>query len=130
MVILNSAEVVIAMLDKKGSIYSDRPVMQMGGELVGWKNSLVLQRYGERLRGYRRLFYKVIGTDQSMSEYYPVEEIETHKFIKRLLETPQDLADHIRKYVLVFWQVLFESSRTLTLSQDCGCDNPPDFSWL
>ncbi len=29
------------MLEKKSVIYSDRPVLQMGGELVGWKRTLV-----------------------------------------------------------------------------------------
>jgi len=42
MVILNSAQTAIEMLDKKSLIYSDRPIIPMGGELVGWKKLLVL----------------------------------------------------------------------------------------
>lgn len=102
MVIVNSAQVAADMLDKKGSIYSDRPHMEMGGELVGWKNTLVLVGYGERFRNYRRLFHQLIGTNVSMSQFHPVEEAETRKFLKRLLSTPQDLAEHVRKFVPSF----------------------------
>ncbi|KAJ3563157.1 hypothetical protein NP233_g9122 [Leucocoprinus birnbaumii] len=85
------------MLEKKGSIYSERPMLQMGGELVGWKNTLVLLPYGDRFKSYRRNFHRSIGSHTSMSRFYPVEESETHKFLKRLLSTPDDLIKHIRQ---------------------------------
>ncbi|KAF7762119.1 hypothetical protein Agabi119p4_8712 [Agaricus bisporus var. burnettii] len=97
MIILNSAKTASDLLDKKGSIYSDRPRMEMGGELVGWKNTLVLVGYGERFRNYRRLFHQLIGSHDSMSQFNHVEEIETHKFLKRLLCSPQNLAEHVRR---------------------------------
>lgn len=89
------------MLDKKSSIYSDRPVLQMGGELVGWKNTLVLLPYGDRFRRYRRLFHNLIGSASTMKQFLPAEELETRRFLRRVLTKPDDLAAHIRKYVLV-----------------------------
>ncbi|KDR77000.1 hypothetical protein GALMADRAFT_66106 [Galerina marginata CBS 339.88] len=97
MIILNSAKHAVAMLDKKSSIYSDRPVMQMGGELVGWKNTLVLIPYGERFRNYRKLFHQIIGTHSAMAVFHPVEEVETKRFLKRILANADDLAAHVRK---------------------------------
>jgi len=97
MIIVNSAKVAMEMLDKKSTIYSDRPVMQMGGELVGWKNTLVLIPYGDRFRNYRKLFHKVIGSHSAMSNFHPIEEKETHRFLKRTLENPQALANHVRR---------------------------------
>lgn len=97
MMIVNSAEVATELLEKRGSIYSDRPVMEMGGEMVGWKNTLVLVPYGERFRSYRRYFHQLIGSSISMSHFHPIEEAETHNFLKHLLSEPQDLAKHIRK---------------------------------
>ena len=99
MIILNSAQLAMDMLDKKSSIYSDRPIMQMGGELVGWKNTLVLLPYGNRFRNYRKMFHQVIGTPAAMAAFNPIEEEETHKFLKRVLKSPEDLAAHVRKYV-------------------------------
>ena len=85
------------MLDKKSSIYSDRPIIQMGGELVGWKDTLVLLPYGERFRTSRKFFHQVIGTPSSMSRFLPAEEAETRKFLKFVLANPDDLATHVRR---------------------------------
>lgn len=97
MIILNSAQTAIEMLDKKSSIYSDRPVVPMGGELVGWKKLLVLMPYGERFRNHRKLLHQTIGTPSSMSKFHSVEEEETRKFLKCVLANPDDLAAHVRK---------------------------------
>ncbi|KXN92569.1 O-methylsterigmatocystin oxidoreductase [Leucoagaricus sp. SymC.cos] len=95
-IIVNSVQIAVDMLEKKGSIYSERPIVTMGGELIGWKNAMALLPYGERLRSYRRLFYHTIGNSTSMSTFHSVEEAETHKFLKRLVSSPQYLAKHIR----------------------------------
>ncbi|KAG7085519.1 hypothetical protein E1B28_003079 [Marasmius oreades] len=96
-VILNSAETADEMLDKHGSIYSDRPIIPMGGELVGWKNTLVLTPYGDRFRNYRRLAHQLFGNTNLMKAFHPIEELETHRFVKRLLTRPDDFAEHVRK---------------------------------
>ncbi|KAG5723754.1 O-methylsterigmatocystin oxidoreductase [Termitomyces sp. T112] len=95
-VILNSAKIANDMLDKKSPIYSDRPVLQMGGNLVGWKNTFVLLPYGDRFRRFRRLFHGIIGSRASMKQFFHIEELETHKFLRRVLAKPADLAEHIR----------------------------------
>ena len=84
------------MLEKKSSSYSDRPVLPMGGELVGWKNTLVLLPYGDRFREYRKNFARVIGSRAAMETYRPIEEVETHRFLQRVLAKPTELAQHVR----------------------------------
>ncbi|EEB92377.1 hypothetical protein MPER_09122, partial [Moniliophthora perniciosa FA553] len=96
-VVLNSAKLAVDMLDKQGAIYSDRPVIPMGGELVGWKNTLVLVPYSQRFRNYRRLAHQLFGNAQLMKGFHPIEELETHRFLKRLLAKPDSFQDHIRK---------------------------------
>ncbi|THV05395.1 cytochrome P450 [Dendrothele bispora CBS 962.96] len=97
-VVLNSARAAFELLDKKSSIYSDRPVLQMGGELIGWKNTLALMPYAsKRFRRYRRLFHNLIGSQATIGQYYPVQELETHRFLRRVLTSSEDLQDHIRK---------------------------------
>ncbi|KAF8817026.1 cytochrome P450 [Phlegmacium glaucopus] len=97
MIIVNSAKTAMEMLNKKSAIYSDRPIVPMGGELVGWKDTLVLIPFGERHRSYRKLFHQVIGSNASMSLFYPVEEFETHLFLKSVLKNPGELVTSIRK---------------------------------
>jgi cytochrome P450 len=97
LIIINSAKIAFDMLDKKSSIYSDRPTLQMGGELVGWKNTLVLLPYGDRFRNSRKLFHRLIGSHSAMQRFLPIEEVETHRFLRRVLTKPDDLAAHIRR---------------------------------
>jgi hypothetical protein len=94
---VNSTKEAQEMLEKKSSIYSDRPVMEMGGELVGWKNTLVLVPYGDRFRSYRKMFHQIIGTNASMSNFYSVEEEETRHFLRLLLKDPQHVVQHVRR---------------------------------
>ncbi|KAK0484843.1 cytochrome P450 [Armillaria novae-zelandiae] len=97
LIVLNSEKIAVDLLDKKSSIYSDRPTIQMGGELVGWKNTLVLVPYGKRFRNYRRLAHQLFGSQATMKQFLPVEERETHRFLKRILAHPENLSQHIRK---------------------------------
>ncbi|KAF8843183.1 cytochrome P450 [Paxillus ammoniavirescens] len=94
--ILNNVKTAVELLDKKSSSYSDRPVFPMGGELVGWKNTLVLLPYGDRFREYRKNFARVIGSRAAMDTFHPVEEIETHRFLQRVLAKPAELSQHVR----------------------------------
>ncbi|KAK7438570.1 hypothetical protein VKT23_017905 [Stygiomarasmius scandens] len=96
-VVVNDADLAKDMLDKHSAIYSDRPSIPMGGELVGWKNTLVLVPYGERHRNYRRLAHQLFGNGATMKAFHPVEEVETHRFLKRLLASPDAFSKHIRK---------------------------------
>ena len=95
-VILNSYQAAIDMLDKKSSVYSDRPVLQMSGELCGWKDSHILLPYGERFRRERKMYHRTIGTPNAIKQYLPIEEQETRRLMHMVLENPDDLADHIR----------------------------------
>ncbi|KAG1729789.1 cytochrome P450 [Suillus lakei] len=96
MIVLNSSKVAVDMLDKKGSIYSGRPVLPMSGELVGWKHLLPLLAYGDRFRQSRKYFHRSIGSSDALGIYDPVQEIETHRFLKRVLTEPDQLQEHIR----------------------------------
>jgi len=101
LVIINSAQVATDMLDKKSAIYSDRPTLQMAGELVGWKDTLVLLPYGDRFRRYRRLFYKLIGSAAAMKQFNFIEEAESLRFLRRVFNDPDNLAMHIRRYTQI-----------------------------
>lgn len=96
MIILNSPRLAFEMLDKKSSIYSDRPRIEFGGEMVGWVQTLVLSPYGDRFREYRRFMHQLIGGRTQVKRFHPLSEQETQKFLKRLLEKPDEVQNHIR----------------------------------
>lgn len=96
MIIVNSAQ-IMDELDKKGAIYSDRPVLEMGGRLVGYDQTLVLIHYGARFRTYRKHFSRYLGSPKPIQDLYPLVERESRKFLKHTLATPDDVLAHLRK---------------------------------
>ncbi|KAK0436566.1 cytochrome P450 [Armillaria borealis] len=80
-VVINSAQTAIDILDKKGAIDSDRPIVAMGGELVGW-NAYVLMRCGSRFRDSRRRAHQIFGTNAALKIFLPIVELEAHQFLK------------------------------------------------
>ncbi|KAG1815026.1 cytochrome P450 [Suillus subaureus] len=97
--VLNSVKTAGEMLDKKSSIYSDRPAVPMSGELMGYGQTLPYLRYGERFRLFRKNFHRIIGSRAALVVYHPIEEMETRRFLKRVLAKPDRLQAHIRQYV-------------------------------
>ncbi|KAJ3755986.1 cytochrome P450 [Lentinula raphanica] len=94
MIIVNSGE-IMEQLDKRGSIHSDRPHLEMAGELVGYSKTLVLVPYGQRLRNYRRYVSRMIGSPSALSQFHPMIERETHMFLKRTAANPSsDVISH------------------------------------
>ena len=73
--------------------------MTMAGELCGWDRPIVMHHYDDTFKEFRRYFFKLFGTRQSLEEFYPLFEAESHLLIRRILAAPQDLPIHIRKYV-------------------------------
>ncbi|KAI0771956.1 cytochrome P450 [Trametes elegans] len=96
-VILNSAKHAVELLEKKSSIYSSRPVIPVGGELVGWNRTLALLPYGNRFREYRRLIFQLIGSKKNMERFMPLVEAKTRDFVFELYSEPTGLLKHIRK---------------------------------
>jgi len=94
MMIPNSAKIMDGF-DKAGSIYSDRPILQMGGELVGYSDTLVLLRYGPRFRTYRRHISRYMGPNKPIQSLHPFIEQETRRFLKGVLRN-NDLNENLR----------------------------------
>ncbi|TCD68842.1 hypothetical protein EIP91_009556 [Steccherinum ochraceum] len=97
LVILDNPRHAVELLDRRSNIYSDRPVLMMAGELVGWNQALALSRYGDRFKEYRKFFHKVIGSRSNLQRFHGLVETETHKFLRRVLHSPDEVHAHIRK---------------------------------
>ncbi|KAF7375480.1 putative monooxygenase [Mycena sanguinolenta] len=100
--IINSAKVANDLLDKRSSIYSDRPTLTMA-TLSGNTHGASLQSYNENWRQQR----KIIAQDFSPSgvtQYYPLQETESRKLIHGILGDPRTLASqtHLRIGTMIF----------------------------
>ena len=99
MIIVNSHETAVALLDKRSVTYSDRPPLK-SSEFIGYSNTLPLTRYGDRLRDQRRLLNQTLGTRQLVEKFGPLEEHATYDFLQRLLKHPDGFAEHVKRYPL------------------------------
>jgi hypothetical protein len=68
---------------------------------LGWENSLGLLPYSSRFRAYRKHMAQILGSNVAVSRFYPIQEVEVGHFLLRLLENPDNLLEHIRKWVFL-----------------------------
>lgn len=71
----------------------------MSGELVGWKDGTTFLSYTEKFKQARRYFSQVMGTKSIVKNHHELIEVENRKFLRRLLQTPEHVHEHIRKYI-------------------------------
>ncbi|KAF8989842.1 OrdA protein, partial [Hymenopellis radicata] len=96
MIIVNSSS-IIEELDKKGATYSNRPHLEMAGELMGHSNTVVLLQHNTRFRNFRRHIAKLMGTGNAIVKYHPMIEGEMRRHLKRVLAHPEQLDESLRK---------------------------------
>lgn len=98
LIIVNSGD-VMQQLDKQSGVYSDRPRLVMGGELVGYSKTIVIMPYGDQFRTFRKHFSRIMGTTSALKPFLPIVDTEIKKFLRRCLTNPAGLSDQLRKYV-------------------------------
>ena len=93
--VLNSPEVVHELLEKRSSIYSDRPVLPLSGEIIGWRRGTMLSQHEARHKTSRKLLAQTMGKSQA-KRFWSLQEWQTARFLQRLEENSDELINHIR----------------------------------
>ncbi|KAF8481476.1 cytochrome P450 [Gautieria morchelliformis] len=94
-VILNSSEACNDLLDKRGSIYSDRPRFTMVNELMGWEWALSLMPYGNRFLTHRKIVQQQFQANVVVQSHQPIITAETRTLLASLASSPEDFVNHI-----------------------------------
>ncbi|KAK2462812.1 hypothetical protein APHAL10511_005203 [Amanita phalloides] len=97
LVFLNSPEAVSELMDKRGTIYSDRLPLVMAGELCNCKHMVAFTRYGDQSKRQRRIMHKALGP-QAIQTYYPLLVTATSTFLRRLIADPLNFQNITRRY--------------------------------
>ncbi|KDQ58238.1 hypothetical protein JAAARDRAFT_35051 [Jaapia argillacea MUCL 33604] len=96
-VVLNSAQVAVDLMEKRGAIYSDRDQHNMQKEIAQGK---VIHFPFMKCTEEFNLHRKVVNTAFSIPasrKYQPCQEKEARGLLGRLLESPADYPKHIRR---------------------------------
>ncbi|KAG6845120.1 hypothetical protein H0H87_000547 [Tephrocybe sp. NHM501043] len=107
MIILNSVEAAIDLLDKRSAIYSDRPdlpifelqvtvspqsiaqFIHFSFDSLGIADTLVFEKYGKEFRHQRRMIQQYF-TNNKRAEHHPIQTREARVLSEKLLSAPED----------------------------------------
>ncbi|KAI0295337.1 CyP450 monooxygenase [Multifurca ochricompacta] len=100
-IILNSAKAANELLEKRSSIYSDRPqftafqlfLLDFPSMGLGFNHGML--PYGERWRRLRRAFHTHFDATTS-KEYRPLEMQAVQRLLRNLLESPDNFSQHLK----------------------------------
>ncbi|KAJ6503710.1 cytochrome P450 [Mycena sanguinolenta] len=112
-VLLNSESAVLDLLERRSSIYSDRPQLCMSGELVGWSGSVPMVTYGDRHREYRKLLNESLAP-RKLDELHAMEEEKALEYLQLLAKDSTAFAAHARRLVAA---IIFDISHGYTVAE-------------
>ncbi|TFY54698.1 hypothetical protein EVJ58_g8706 [Rhodofomes roseus] len=116
-IILSSREAITDLLEKRGSIYSDRPIIPMAGELAGAAKYTPLMQYGDRHKEGRKLILGMINV-RNAPMLHAIQEAKVTQLVSRLAQDPSNLSRHIRWLVA---SVVLQVTHGLIID---SCDDP------
>ncbi|KAI9442828.1 cytochrome P450 [Lactarius psammicola] len=99
LVVLNSEKAVNDLLEKRSSIYSDRPQLKALTELLdvgSWV--LTFFRYDSKWRTWNKAFYAHLQP-AVVRRYHPIQVKSNRQLLCNLLDAPQDFLKHLRHMV-------------------------------
>ncbi|KAF9040170.1 cytochrome P450 1 [Rhodocollybia butyracea] len=100
MLILNTAQVAVDLLERRARIYSDRAMTNMM-KLSGSESVFSLQRYSDKWRGNRKFFQQHFRKSAS-SHFYTAQYRKTHQFLHNLINVPEEFMHHTMSVGLIY----------------------------
>ncbi|KAJ3545757.1 hypothetical protein NM688_g5589 [Phlebia brevispora] len=95
-VVLNSYQAAMDLLDKRGAIYCSRRASP-AYELVGWGDILAFLPYGEKYLRQRKFFQQTFSR-VGCEEFRPIQVQQTQVLLKNILADPERFIDHVRRW--------------------------------
>ncbi|OQU95549.1 hypothetical protein CLAIMM_01735 [Cladophialophora immunda] len=96
MIIISDHKVAVELMEKRSAFHSSRPKLVFGSEMCGWEKALGLMPYSSKSRSYRKALHTVLGTSAAIDPFRPLLELETRRFLLRVLKKPQEVLQLIR----------------------------------
>jgi len=99
LVVLNSEKAATDLIEKRSSIYSDRPQLKALTKLLDAESwVLTFFPYGNKWRAWHKAFYAHMQPSV-VHRYHPMEAKANRQLLCNLLDTPQDFFKHLRLMV-------------------------------
>ncbi|KAF7192514.1 Multifunctional cytochrome P450 monooxygenase [Pseudocercospora fuligena] len=96
-ILLHDFNLAEEFLSKRAVIASDRPRPFFLTEMCGWNRNIGFIPYDRRLRGMRKHIHSLLGTQTALADFNPVQDIETRRFLLRILRKPDQFLNYIKR---------------------------------
>ncbi|KAJ7596168.1 cytochrome P450 [Mycena floridula] len=97
LIILNSAQAITDIMEKRSAVYSDRPDMHMVNDLMCFYWDTAHLKYSDWWRIHRKTFHQHFQP-RAVIAYQPVQLKATSDLLRQLSETPDKFAAHVRRH--------------------------------
>ncbi|KAG8877873.1 hypothetical protein FRB97_002944 [Tulasnella sp. 331] len=97
--IINTQEVALDLLEKRAAIYSDRPRFVMLSELSDMGHAAAFMGYGNMHKKHRKLLAQSLHPRIVERDYVSIQEGFTFHLAKALLDDPNDFITHLERCV-------------------------------
>ncbi|KAJ7670072.1 cytochrome P450 [Mycena polygramma] len=88
MIILDSYEAAVDLLDKRGLIYSDRPAFTLY-QLFGWEAALAFLPYGKQFTRHRAMHQAYLGRHKA-EDFKSIQTQEARSFVHNVIKSSPD----------------------------------------
>ncbi|TRM63938.1 cytochrome P450 [Schizophyllum amplum] len=96
-IVLNSLQATVDLLEKRGAIYSDRPQFAFF-DMLGWYECLLLTGYNHRSFPVHRRLMQNYFAKSNASRFDTVQTREARNLVKGITEHPERWQDYLNKY--------------------------------
>lgn len=98
-VIIHDREVARYLLEEMSVKTSARPQPEFGSVLCGFEQGLLNSPFNRRYRSMRTIMQRHLGSSTASAQYHGVQEVAARRFLLRILDSPEDIDQHIRRQV-------------------------------
>ncbi|KAJ8520580.1 hypothetical protein ONZ45_g2645 [Pleurotus djamor] len=124
-IVLNSHEAAVELLEKRSALYSCRPNIVVY-KLMGWEPDVVLMPYGSRFRKHRKLLGSALS-QKACESFRELQRDNTLLLVDQLLEDGEDFDQHLNKFttavilrIAIGHQVLSDDDEFVKITSDVG----------
>ncbi|KAG2035024.1 cytochrome P450 [Suillus americanus] len=95
-IVLQSQEAAKALLERRSSVYSDRPPIS-STKAVGSEFNSAQLRYSDEWRLHRRIFHQSFRPE-AVKDYLPIQLRKARQMLQAIIEAPEHFQDHIELF--------------------------------
>lgn len=97
-VVITDRSIVKALIDKKSAIYSDRPPSYVSYDLMTHGDHMLVMRYGDKWRCYRKLIHNFVNESRCEKEHIRLQNAEAVQMLHDICVAPGELMKHPKRF--------------------------------